>query len=350
VANTRKRVLWLALLAIVLLDAGVAWGLWKSRTFSHLAVWEIRESGSTEEFSRPPPRRGGAGQPPGPLDDTLSLFRREIEPRIASETDEWRRVLAVAAHVVEIGAPAAPDPRPMRWDAPAGLLRQIREERRAADCSPRAVLFATYLAGIGINARLWAMENDRFRGVAHTASEVYLTGPGKWVFCDVMFGVCVLEDGVPLSLLEFRDRLLHGNGNRLTFLRIPPGSREYGHPLDLYRRSLRDVLLLVRTDFVRGYASRYGVLNGFQECLDRLPDPVRRALDALTGGQVFLHYVDRQSESFEPQMSIARAVLRAAALGSLAAGSLAVGWLLRRLRRALPAGRPQSSKRTARAP
>lgn len=51
---TTKKVAIILILTVFLIDTIIIYSLFKSRSFSHLAIWDIIESDKREEFDRPP--------------------------------------------------------------------------------------------------------------------------------------------------------------------------------------------------------------------------------------------------------------------------------------------------------
>ena len=298
----RKKVI-LLILIIILIDLIIGCLFFKSRSFSHLAVWKIIESSKTEDFYWQPedvPRYFRFE----PNNDRLSIFRNEIFSLIGSDTDEFKIILKVARYVENISISRHKlHAIRLRWDCPEGMLRQIKEGA-GANCFHRAILFSAYLSGLGVKSRLWALENDNFGAIAHSVCEVYIKSLEKWVFIDVMLGFYAVGNKEPLSFLELREKLLSGGAEAILVHNIDGSIREMPF---FYSRLIKCVFLRADNDFINKYDYRYGVFPVFQRYIDKLPDDMRRGLDYLLGRRdVFIHYVDRFSRSLKPKIIIAR--------------------------------------------
>lgn len=294
----------LGIFIAILLDTVIGYLLFKSRPFSHLAIWNIIESGKQEDFywypnNAPEYFRFGKDE------KTTAIFKDEIVPLVESENDELKRMLTVARHVMDVSS-SKPLPvyLPLKWDSPERMLRQIKKGA-IANCFHRAVLFSTYLSGLGIKSRLWALENDNFKGTAHTINEVYIDRFKRWVFIDIMHGFYVAENGKTLSFLELREKLLNDSGNAVLCNNISDKMQK--EVPDFYRQLVKDVFLRTNNDFAGKYNNRYGILSIFNKYIDKFPDSIRRGLDYLLGGQdIFIHYIDKDSKSLRPAIIIAK--------------------------------------------
>lgn len=311
---------------IVVIDASAGYLLFKSRLFSHLSVWNVLEFDKQGDFYWPP-ENAPAYFHFEPNSDKISGFKEDILTLVKNEADEFKTILAIAKYTLEF---KTQDSRPktlaLKWDSPAGMLRQV-QQGALPNCFHRAILFSTYLSSLGIKSRLWTLENDNFNAAAHSINEVYIKDLKKWVFIDVMFGFYVTEDGIPLSLLEFRERLLSGNFNKILFVSLrafcakprlggalsPVAPRNdtvvplpFTNQLPIYRRLIKCVFLRADNDFTNRYNHRYGILCFTKHYIDRLPDNIRRGLDYLLGRQKFIHYVDRFSKSLRPEIVLAK--------------------------------------------
>jgi len=297
----REKVI-LCILIIILIDVITGCLLLKSRSFSHLAIWNIVESNKKENFYWQPE------DAPlyfyfEPYSDRISIFREEVFPLIKDESDDFRITLEVARYIMDISSNKIQPGLFLKWGSPEEILRQIREGA-GANCFHQSILLSTYLSGAGIKARLWALENKGFDGVSHSITEAYIESLEKWVFIDVLGGFYVTEDNRPLSFLELRERLLNENTEKILFHNINDdrimGKKEIP---DFYKRLVRCVFLRANNDFVNKYSSRYGVLSIFEIHIDKLPDDVRRGLEYSLGRRdIFIHYVDRFSRSLKSKI------------------------------------------------
>ena len=213
-----KKNITTGILIVILIDVVIGYLLFKSRSFSHLAIWSIIESKKQSDFYWQPeeaPRYFHFE----PDSERIPIFRNELSPLIKNEIDEFKIALKVARYVTDICSDNYQPVRALKWDSPEGMLAQVREGA-SANCFHRAILLSSYLSSLGIKSRLWTLENDNFNAVSHSVNEVYIPGLKKWVFMDVMFGFYVVEKGIPLSFLEFRERLLQRNVEKISFQKI----------------------------------------------------------------------------------------------------------------------------------
>jgi hypothetical protein len=307
-AKITKGVLFTCLLLILLLDGFIGYFLFTVRSFPRLACWNIVESGAKEDFYWPP------DNPPSyfyfDLDgNELSEFRKEIGPLIRNKGSEMDKIIAVGRHVADISGGDVSSKKPLKWDSPSGMLKQIKTGRAFGHCFHQAIIYSTYLSSLGIKSRLWALENEHFNGTAHSVTEVYLEGIKKWIFVDIALGFYVTNKDIPLSFLELREALLSGKsenflvhplyGNSVTKKKLPV----------FYPRLVKCAFLRGSNDFVNKYnpEMRYGIFSRFHIYLDKLPDNTRRGLGYLLGRRDFLvHFVDGFSKSLKHEIIIAR--------------------------------------------
>jgi len=285
-------------LIIFIVDMVIGYFLFKSREFSHLAIWNILESKKKDDFYWHPENAPGyfRFEPPS---GKISVFRDEIFPLTKNQDGEFKIALKAASHLMDICSRPNQQGRALKWDSPEGMLSQVKKGA-AANCFHRAILFSTYLSSLGIKSRLWALENDNFDAIAHSVNEVYIKSLKKWVFVDVMFGFYVTEGGYPLSFLELRERLLNNKSGNILVKSIGDGNeKQYAIPL-LYSKLVKCVFLRAKNDFVNRYDKRYGIFSIFRKHIDRSNDGFRRGMEYLLGAHdVFIHYVDRDSPSLK---------------------------------------------------
>lgn len=300
----RKNLL-ICILIIVVVDAAIGYFLFKSRSFSHLAIWNIKESDKKDYFYWKPESAPEYFNFESTDDNRLAIFRDEIMPFIQYEKSDFKIILKVVKHVMNVSSSNVQPKLALKWDSPYGMLTQVKDGA-SANCFHRAILFSTYLSAIGIKSRLWALENERFEAIAHTVNEVYVESLKKWVFMDTMFGFYAVESDKPLSFLESRERLLD-LGNSGILMQEMQNENKKSEPPSNYKRLVRCIFLRSGNDFVDKYNLRYGGLNVYKGRIDRLPDNIRRGLDYLLGGRdVFIHYVDKYSGTLTPWIIIAK--------------------------------------------
>lgn len=173
-----KKNITIAIIILINVTTGIL--LLKSRAFSHLAIWNIRESDKEKDFYLQP-EDAPTYLRFEPTNDRPSIFMNEASSLVKNENDELRIVLKLARYVMDIGLDKIQPFLYLRWDSPEGMLRQIREGARA-HCFHRCIIFTSYLSSLGIKSRLWALENENFNTLSHTITEVYIRSLGKWVF------------------------------------------------------------------------------------------------------------------------------------------------------------------------
>lgn len=317
------------ILVVVLTDIVIGCVLFKSRLFSHLAIWRITETGKQSDFYWPPENAPRCfrfeSKNPGSLffsndiypflGDTgffIKSLYYEKKPLPPFFNDEFKIVLKTAKYTMEITPVNGKTRLPLKLDSPRGMVEQMRKGV-PANCIFRSIVFSSYLSSLGIKSRLWALENDNFNGIAHTVVEVYVNSIGKWVFLDITFGFFATEkNGNPLTLIEFREKALNGHIGEVNIYNIDGEIQSPGYLPNFYSRLLKCAFLRSNNDFINKYNAekRYGVFAAFYKYLDRLPDYMRRGLDYSIGNRdVFVHYVDRHSKSFKLMIFIAKSAL-----------------------------------------
>lgn len=303
-----KRNIYAVVFIIILIDAVIGYALFKSRSFSHLAIWKVIESDKYNDFY------WQSEDAPGyfrfePATEKLSIFKDEILPLVNGESNELKRVIKAAKYVMDIFPDNNRMGRVLKWDSPEGMLRQIRGGAFGAHCFHRSILFSAYLSGLGLKSRLWALESKKFNPLAHSVNEVYVKSLKKWVFVDIMFGFYAVERGNPLSFLELRERLLDDRAGNILVQRIGDGAGEHTLIPGFYPKLIKCVFLRAGNDFIDKYNTRYGILSVFKRCIDKLPNGIRIGASYLFGGQDrFIHYVDRFSKSLKLDMIISKAL------------------------------------------
>ena len=308
--KVNKKKLIILILVVSIIDAAIGYFLFRSRAFSHLAIWNIIESNERDDFYWQPKDAPEYFyfEPPG---EKISVFRNEIYPLIRGEGEEFRIALKVASHVMDISSENKQPYLALRWDSPEGMLRQVREGA-SANCFHRAILLSAYLSSLGIKSRLWTLENDNFNAVSHSVNEVYIPRLKKWVFMDVMFGFYASENEGPLSFLELRSSLLRRDADEISFKNIHKTARvPERFLLDIYRRLVKTVFLRSGNDFVNKFNPkiRYGVFHVFANYIDKLPNSIRIGLSYLFGRkEAFVHYVDEYSRSLKEEVIFVKTI------------------------------------------
>jgi len=276
----------------------VGYFLFKKRSFSHLAIWNILETGNKEDFSWQP-EKAPAYFRFQPVNDKTAFFRKEIYYFIKNEKDDFRRAIKAANYISNICSIDKKNSLYLRWDSPEGMLKQIRGGGND-HCFHRAIIFSTILSSLGIKSRLWTLENDNFNATPHTIIEFYAAELKKWVFIDILKEFYALDNGSPLSFLEFRERVL--KGERDSFVRNIDGGALMGKICcsGRYKTLIKTVFLRSGNDFIDKYNPkiRYGILSWCSGLFDRFPNKMRLGLSYLFGrSEFFIHYLDSYSPS-----------------------------------------------------
>jgi hypothetical protein len=291
-----KKIIPKAILFIILIDIIIGCALFKSRLFSHLAIWKIRESSKQSDFYWPP-EKAPADFHLQEQNQNTAVFREDIIPIVKSRGSDFQAVLEIAKYVAVLGHSGRQESGELlKWDSPQGMLRQIKNGALGANCFHRSILFSSFLASAGFKSRLWALENKKFDSIAHTISEVYLPSLKKWVFMDVIFCFYVSEDDNFLSFLELRERLLTGNIGRLAvnnFIEI--GQTQKQVPI-VYKKLVQTVFLRTGNNF----ADRRPISRGFIKYANIFSNSQKVGIGYLFGEkEYFMHYVDK----FSPKLT-----------------------------------------------
>jgi hypothetical protein len=287
---------WVFVLGVVTIALGVLF--YKSRALSHLAVWNMIESGRPEDFNWAPeaaPRYFYFE----PDTQELASFRNDIQPFVQNEQDDLEIIKRVVKYVDDIQLNKCGGTKMLKWDSPEGMVKRIREGN-SANSFHKAVIFSTYLASIGIKSRLWALENDCFSGRVRTVAEVYLRSLRKWVMVDPAFCFYATEGVIPLSLLELRQKVLSGNTSEVMVRYLGRKVVSWSRVPVAQARLMRCVFLRAKNDFFNSYSDRYGILTCCKKYIDNLPESLRLGVSYFLGrGYIFMHYVDKYSPSLK---------------------------------------------------
>lgn len=89
---------------VVLINVLIGYLLFKSRSFSHLAVWNVLESDKQDDFYWPLQNAPEYFRFETDGDINNSGLREEILPLVKNEADEFKIILEAARYVMDIGA------------------------------------------------------------------------------------------------------------------------------------------------------------------------------------------------------------------------------------------------------
>jgi hypothetical protein len=168
-------------------------------------------------------------------------------------------------------------------------------------------MFAAYARSVGLETRIWALEGKRFDGKAHTIPEVYLPELDRWVMLDVTLNAFARSPtGVPLGILDLRDRVLAGAADSLQFLPLDPAASFGGRALINYYSDVSRYVFL-RRDGGLAAEGRYGVLAPLSGWLDWLPEGPKKGAAAFLGGTGHvLYYHDAHNVTLMPTARVAK--------------------------------------------
>ncbi|MGE5308481.1 MAG: hypothetical protein ACM3OC_05325 [Deltaproteobacteria bacterium] len=296
-------ILKLALCCLLLADAVALLHALKQRSFTHLLLWNIAETSSASDLYWKPEAAPKAFH----ADDQGQA--REVFSAAAIDTRDFlTTVKSAAAYITSSSCASCASGRPevMEWGSPSGLLRQLKEGR-SGNCFHRSILLSGILTANAIPSRVWDLDNEDFDAVPHSVVEAYDRGSGKWILLDPMFDFYAKNDGVALSLLEFRELLLNGKKENIELMPLS-GKLKTVSLDERYFRLVRKVFLRNGSDFIRLYRERYGALKVLSPVIDRMPLNARMGCFYLFGGRDFVHYTDRYDGSIRMAAAKARSL------------------------------------------
>jgi hypothetical protein len=156
-----------------------------------------------------------ADRPLGFRQETMEApeeFRRDvaaIQGGLPASADELQIALAFSRHLAAGPGPGGGGIKSRTRDT----YREILSTSRGY-CSDYTQVMNGLAHAAGVSIREWGMSFDAYSGNGHAFNEVYVQGLSKWVFVDSFYSFYVVEreSGVPLSALEFRERLASGAG------------------------------------------------------------------------------------------------------------------------------------------
>lgn len=288
-------------------NAVIGFLLIKSRSFSHLALWNITQSNREDDFYWPA-EKAPAGFRFQTEGKQSAVFRDPVFSSTDNEKEEFSKVLKIARYLFEMTAHSDGRRQPVRWGSPVEIWGQV-QRGATANCFYRSILFSTFLAGHGIKSRLWALENSMFNGISHTITEVYLQKMRKWIFVDTALDFYATDiDNRPLSLLELRKKILSGNQEKIVWRSLSKEENEVKAFPVRYYSLVRYVFLRMDNDYSSHYSpeARYGLFSFLHRTIDKLPDGARKGLGYFGRRDGFMVYVDEHCASLKARMFIAK--------------------------------------------
>lgn len=235
----------------------------------------IAERGVSGDFDWTPDRT-----PPGFLQETAAAPRdfRQVADALVStlppSSSELEVAIALARHLDEGPGPGGGGIKSDTSDA----YRQIRTSRMGY-CSDYTQVMNGLAYASGVPIREWGMSFGEYTGDGHAFSEIFDRTLGKWVFVDSFYSFYAVDrtTGLPLSVLELRERLANGEGERQIDVRvISPeqfGFKNAAMALHYYRRGMEHFFLYFGNNVFSYDENRMVAALG----------PVSRALEELSG-------------------------------------------------------------------
>ena len=168
----------------------------------------IADVGEPEDFHWPP-----EGPPRGYANETRaapSEFRRIADAERFDHADdsELSRAIAIARHLsggdITSGEPI---------QSSTLLAYEAITQENVGYCADYTQVFNALALASNMAVREWGMSFDGFSGDGHAFSEIYDSHLRKWVFIDPFYSFYIVDPvtEVPLSVLEFRERLAEGD-------------------------------------------------------------------------------------------------------------------------------------------
>ncbi len=219
-------------------------------------------------------------------DDVAALesYRTIAAPLVtdtASDAERMRRLGDYIYGLRRVGEPAIED-----GSLQQGLAAVFARMKagQAADCGQMSALLAVLWRSLGGDSRgvRWATVGG---DIGHYAVELYSTAGARWMYYDMnLNGYGVGEDGTPLSISTLRAHLLTGqdihlvaNAERHDWTPAEFEALLHDYPIEWY---------VLNNDLLRMEpGQRFGRLNRFYPTLIRLPHPLQRLADNLSGGR-----------------------------------------------------------------
>jgi hypothetical protein len=130
----------------------------------------------------------------------------------------WQKAVRIAQHLAE-GPGIGSGIKSNTVDTYRAIMTET-----GGYCSDYTQVFNGIAIASNIPVREWGMSFDGYSGYGHAFNEVYDWDLRKWIFIDTFnsFYVIDLLSGVPLSVLEFRERLLTGKTREILVEVIEP--------------------------------------------------------------------------------------------------------------------------------
>ncbi len=102
---------------------------------------------------------------------------------------------------------------------------------------------------LGVPVREWGMSFEGYGGLGHAFTEIFDRQLNKWIFIDVHSAFYVVDNGVPMSALEYRDALIERKN--VTMVKISPDRFGFKNELaaqQFYMRGVHEMFLYWSND------------------------------------------------------------------------------------------------------
>lgn len=244
--------------------------------------------------------------------DQLAAFRAIAEPIVAGVAFSGDRARRLADYIYALRHRDFNDVEGDVRRGPVALLTDM-QKGEPANCGQMSTVLAAFWRSLGGHTRgvRWGTPEG---AVGHYALELWDDHARRWFYYDMNLNGYAVDDDykTPLSIGALRANLLTGEN-----LRMVSNLEQNDYTLAEFEQEIRDFpvewYVLSNRSLNKEPGRRFGPLNRFQPWLVRLPNPLDRILDNLTG--------DRD------QRLIVAGRVEIVGLTSLAGGRLLVGYL-----------------------
>ena len=214
--------------------------------------------------------------------DQLAAFRAIAEPIVAGVTFSGDRASRLADYIYSLRHRDFNDVEGDVRRGPGALLRDM-QKGEPANCGQMSTVLAAFWRSLGGHTRgvRWATADGL---VGHYALELWDDQTGRWFYYDMNLNGYAVDDDhkTPLSIGALRANLLTGEN-----LRVVANLKENDFTLSDFEEAIRDFpiewYVLSNRSLNKEPGRRFGPLNRFRPWLVRLPNPLDRMLDNLTG-------------------------------------------------------------------
>lgn len=182
-------------------------------------------------------------------------------------------------------------------------IRKILKNGFETGCDPYARLFLAYLRSINRDVRIIGLEQNDGLGVnGHAVNEVWVKELKKWVLFDVYNNAFFTFDGIPLSILEVRDKIYQGKSDLIQVYQGDIFAIPKAKIINYYAdKMMQDIVLDGGGNLIYGHNHHYGILKILTPILSRLSRKIGRALENIFGERdLRIHLIDAHSTDYHP--------------------------------------------------